>query len=92
MSDNVKRISSRSNLASFHKVQDVLQDCLNDVSSNPNQYNKMLILLLNDRNDQYQLQPYSAGFVHDTEVIALLNTAGVMYACEVLAYVDGDDE
>ena len=86
----ITHIGDKQNYASFYKITEVLKDCLSDVEKNPEQYNKMLILLLNDQDDNYRIQPYSAKFVHNTEVVALLQIAQVMYSCEILAYVDVD--
>ena len=69
----VSKLSDKSNKASSATLIEVLDLCADDVQSNPESYNKMIVLMLNDRNGDYKIQPYAAGFIHNSEVVYLLD-------------------
>lgn len=68
----VSKLSDHSNKASQATLVEVLDLCRNDVDTVTNEYNKMIIILLNDKEGEYKIQPYAAGFIHNSEVVALL--------------------
>ena len=70
----ISKLSDKNNHAASATLLEVLELCTSDLSAD-DKYNKMIVLMLNDRNGEYQIQPYPAGFVHNSEVVALLEIA-----------------